>query len=59
MVCIGAKSEEQSITTVQIVVQKLKKRGIKIKKDAVITIQNIVASGKLVCTGAKKEIRCL
>ena len=100
MVCTGAKSEELAIKAVNIVVQKLRKDKIKIKKDAVITIQNIVASinlggkihlekaartlprsmyepeqfpglihrmldpktvillfasGKLVCTGAKKE----
>ena len=100
MVCTGAKSEEQAIMAVKNVVQKLRKGGIKIKKDAVITIQNMVASvslggkvhleraarslprsmyepeqfpglihrmldpktvilifssGKLVCTGAKKE----
>ncbi len=47
MVCTGAKSEEQSITAVRIVVQKLRKGGIKIKKDAVITIQNMVASANL------------
>ncbi|MEX0764950.1 MAG: TATA-box-binding protein [Nitrosopumilaceae archaeon] len=100
MVCTGAKSEEQSISAVRSVVQKLRKGKIKIKKDPVIVIQNIVASvnlggkvhleraarslprsmyepeqfpglihrmldpktvilifasGKLVCTGAKKE----
>ena len=100
MVCTGAKSEELSIKSVNIVVQKLRKSKIKIKKDAVVSIQNIVssinlggkvnleqaartlprgmyepeqfpglihrmldpktvilifASGKLVCTGAKKE----
>ena len=100
MVCTGAKSEEMSIKAVNTVVQKLRKGKIKIKKDAVITVQNIVAainlggkihlekaartlprsmyepeqfpglihrmldpktvillfaSGKLVCTGAKKE----
>jgi len=100
MVCTGAKSEELAIKAVNIVVQKLRKGKIKIKKDAVITVQNIVssinlggkihlekaartlprsmyepeqfpgiihrmldpktvillfASGKLVCTGAKKE----
>ncbi|TLY06665.1 MAG: TATA box-binding protein [Thaumarchaeota archaeon] len=99
-VCTGAKSEEQAIKAVRSVVQKLRKGGIKIKKDAVIVIQNMVASvnlggkvhleraarslprsmyepeqfpglihrmldpktvilifatGKLVCTGAKKE----
>jgi transcription initiation factor TFIID TATA-box-binding protein len=100
MVCTGAKSEEEAIKAVRSVVQKLRKGGIKIKKDAVIVIQNMVAavnlggkvhleqtarslprsmyepeqfpglihrmldpktvilifaSGKLVCTGAKKE----
>ena len=100
MVCTGANSEEMAIKAVKTVVQKLRKGGIKIKKDAVITVQNIVAainlggkihleqaarklprsmyepeqfpglihrmldpktvillfaSGKLVCTGAKKE----
>jgi transcription initiation factor TFIID TATA-box-binding protein len=100
MVCTGAKSEEMAIKAVRTVVQKLRKGGIKIKNDAVITVQNIVAainlggkihleraarvlprsmyepeqfpglihrmldpktvillfaSGKLVCTGAKKE----
>ena len=100
MVCTGAKSAELSIVAVNTVVQKLRKAKIKIKKDAVISVQNIVssislggkihlekaartlprsmyepeqfpglihrmidpktvilifASGKLVCTGAKKE----
>ena len=100
MVCTGAKSEEMAVKAVRTVVQKLRKGGIKIKKDAVIVVQNIVAainlggkihleraartlprsmyepeqfpglihrmldpktvillfaSGKLVCTGAKKE----
>ena len=100
MVCTGAKSEKISIKAVNTVVQKLRKGKIKIKKDAIITVQNIVAainlggkihlekaartlprsmyepeqfpglihrmldpktvillfaSGKLVCTGAKKE----
>ena len=100
MVCTGAKSEEQSISAVRSVVQKLRKGKIKIKNEPVIVIQNIVASvnlggrvhleraarslprsmyepeqfpglihrmldpktvilifasGKLVCTGAKKE----
>ena len=99
-VCTGGKSEEEAIRVVRSVVQKLRKGGIKIKKDAVVVIQNIVASvnlggrvhleraarslprsmyepeqfpglihrmldpktvilifasGKLVCTGAKKE----
>tara|TARA_X000001036_G_scaffold1457_1_gene1199 strand:- start:493 stop:1077 length:585 start_codon:yes stop_codon:yes gene_type:complete len=101
MVCTGAKSEELSIAAVNLVVQKLRKAKIKIKKDAIVSIQNIVssinlggkihlekaaktlprsmyepeqfpglihrmldpktvilifASGKLVCTGAKKEL---
>src|SRR5713226_9216292 len=43
MVCTGAKSEEQAIKAVRNVVQKLRKGGIKIKKDAVIVIQNMVA----------------
>ncbi len=47
MVCTGAKSEEQSITAVRTVVQNLRKGGIKIKKDAVIIIQNMVASANL------------
>ncbi len=83
MVCTGAKSEEMSRNAVKTVVQKLRKGGITVKKNAVVTIQNIVASinlggkihleqaartlprpktvillfssGKLVCTGAKKE----
>tara|TARA_B100000029_G_scaffold174350_1_gene171161 strand:+ start:698 stop:1279 length:582 start_codon:yes stop_codon:yes gene_type:complete len=100
MVCTGAKSEQMSRNAVKTVVNKLRKGGITVKKDAVVTIQNIVASinlggrihleqaartlprsmyepeqfpglihrmidpktvillfssGKLVCTGAKKE----
>ena len=100
MVCTGAKSEDMAVKAVKTVVQRLRKGKIKIKKDAVITVQNIVAainlggkihleqaarklprsmyepeqfpglihrmldpktvillfaSGKLVCTGAKKE----
>jgi len=100
MVCTGAKSEDLAIKAVRTVVQKLRKGGIEIKKDAIIVVQNIVAainlggkihleqaartlprsmyepeqfpglihrmldpktvillfaSGKLVCTGAKKE----
>ncbi len=100
MVCTGAKSEELSRKAVKTVVQQLRKGGIKVKKEASVTIQNIVASinlggkihleqaartlprsmyepeqfpglihrmldpktvillfssGKLVCTGAKKE----
>ena len=100
MVCTGAKSEELAKKAVKTVVQKLRQGGIKVKKEATVTIQNIVASinlggkihleeaartlprsmyepeqfpglihrmldpktvillfssGKLVCTGAKKE----
>ncbi len=100
MVCTGSKSEEMAVKAVNTVVSKLRKEGIKIKKNAVVTVQNIVssinlggrvsiekaartvprsiyepeqfpgvihrmvdpkvvilifASGKLVCTGAKKD----
>jgi transcription initiation factor TFIID TATA-box-binding protein len=44
MVCTGSKSEEMARGAVKIVVQKLRKGGIKIKKDAEVTIQNIVSS---------------
>ena len=44
MVCTGAKSEEMAIKAVNTVVQKLRKGKVKIKKDAVITVQNMVAS---------------
>jgi len=44
MVCTGAKSEELSIASVNKVVQKLRKAKIKIKKDAIISVQNIVSS---------------
>ena len=44
MVCTGAKSEEMAIKAVRTVVQKLRKGGIKIKKDAVVVVQNIVAA---------------
>ncbi len=47
MVCTGAKSEEMARKAVKTVVQKLRKGGIKIKKDAVVTIQNIVAAVNL------------
>ncbi len=100
MVCTGSKSSKLAVKAVNAVVAQLRKGGIKIKKDAVVTVQNIVssinlggrvhlelaartlprsmyepeqfpgvihrmlnpktvilvfASGKLVCTGAKKE----
>ena len=44
MVCTGAKSEQMSRNAVKTVVTKLRQGGIKVKKDAVVTIQNIVAS---------------
>ena len=44
MVCTGSKSEKMAKKAVKIVVQKLRKEGIKIKKDAVVTVQNIVSS---------------
>jgi transcription initiation factor TFIID TATA-box-binding protein len=44
MVCTGAKSEELAVKAVNSVVQKLRKGKIKIKKDAIITVQNIVAA---------------
>ena len=44
MVCTGAKSEDMSRKAVKTVVQKLRKGRIRIKKDAKVTIQNIVAS---------------
>jgi len=44
MVCTGAKSEELARTAVKTVVQKLRKGKIKIKNEATVRIQNIVAS---------------
>jgi transcription initiation factor TFIID TATA-box-binding protein len=44
MVCTGSKSEDMARKAVKTVVQKLRKGKIKIKKEAVVTIQNIVAS---------------
>jgi len=44
MVCTGSKSSDLARKAVKTVVQKLRKGGIKIKKDAVVTIQNIVSS---------------
>jgi len=44
MVCTGAKSEKMARKAVKTVVQKLRKNGIKIKKDAVVTVQNIVST---------------
>ncbi len=44
MVCTGSTSEELAVKAVNMVVAKLRKGGIKIKKDAVVTVQNIVSS---------------
>ncbi len=44
MVCTGSKSEEMARIAVKTVVKKLRKEKIKIKRDAVVTIQNIVSS---------------
>ena len=44
MVCTGSKSEEMARKAIKTVVQNLRKGGIKVKKDAKITIQNMVAS---------------
>ena len=44
MVCTGSKSSDLAVKAVNTVVQKLRKGGIKIKKDAVVTVQNIVSS---------------
>ncbi len=44
MVCTGAKSEDMSRKAVKTVVKNLRKGGIKVKKEATVTIQNIVAS---------------
>lgn len=47
MVCTGSKSEEQAIKAVNTVVQKLRKGGIEILHEPIVTIQNIVASASL------------
>jgi len=44
MVCTGSKSSDLAVKAVNTVVQKLRKGGIKIKKEAVVTVQNIVSS---------------
>ncbi len=44
MVCTGSKSEEMARKAVKLVVKELRKGKIKIKKEATVTIQNIVAS---------------
>ncbi len=47
MVCTGSKSADMAIKAVNTVVQQLRKGKIKVKKDPVVTIQNMVASGNL------------
>ena len=47
MVCTGSKSEDMARKAVSTVVDKLRKGGISIKKDATVKIQNIVASVNL------------
>ena len=44
MVCTGAKSEKMAKKAVETVVIMLKNKKIKIKNNAIITIQNMVAS---------------
>ncbi len=44
MICTGSKSEKMARKAVKTVVQKLRKGKIKIKKEATVKIQNIVAS---------------
>ena len=44
MVCTGSKSEEMARKAVKTVVEKLRKGKISIKKDAEVTVQNIVSS---------------
>jgi transcription initiation factor TFIID TATA-box-binding protein len=44
MVCTGSKSEKMARDAVKKVVQELRKGKIKIKKEAKVTIQNIVSS---------------
>jgi transcription initiation factor TFIID TATA-box-binding protein len=47
MVCTGAKSEKQAHRAVRKVVQELEDNGILIVKEAIIKVQNIVASASL------------
>ncbi|MEN3048364.1 MAG: TATA-box-binding protein [Candidatus Caldarchaeales archaeon] len=44
MVCTGAKSEEESKRAVRRVVRLLKEKGFLVSEDAIIEVQNIVAS---------------
>jgi len=64
MVCTGSKSEDMARKAVKTVVQRLRKGGIKVKKDATVTIQNIVASinlgGKIHLEQAARTLpRCM
>jgi len=47
MVCTGAKSEDMARRAVKTVVEKLRDKKIKIKNDAIVTIQNIVSAVNL------------
>jgi len=47
MVCTGSKSADMAVKAVNTVVSQLRKQKIKVKKNAVVTIQNMVASGNL------------
>ena len=44
MVCTGSKSEKMARKAVKTVVERLRKEKFKIKKDAEVTVQNIVSS---------------
>jgi transcription initiation factor TFIID TATA-box-binding protein len=47
MVCTGGKSEDMAVKAVRSVVQQLRRGGIKIKNEPIVTVQNIVASANL------------
>ena len=47
MVCTGSKSSDMAKKAVDTVVEKLRKGKIKIKKNATVTVQNMVASVNL------------
>lgn len=44
MVCTGSKSSDMAKKAVDMVVEKLRKKKVKIKKNATVTIQNMVAA---------------
>ena len=44
MVCTGSKSESMARTAVQTVVDRLRAGGIRVERDAAVTVQNMVAS---------------